>query len=188
MDILREIKSKGVAAPGSRHVLGLVDNFEHVGPNGKHVCLVFNAMGPDMSKFRRVFPRSRIPVPLMKSIARQLLLAIAFLHDTCQVIHSGSSLLWILLDNISILTWALDIKPQNILIETAKITEMFEHAPSDVFLPQRPPLDPPNDFYIESSQISSAEEDLARVTDVSVRLADFGTGNEPKQALDDSPP
>lgn len=91
MDVLGKIKSKGVATPGSQHVLGLLDNFEHVGPNGKHVCLVFKAMGPDMSKFRRLFPRSRVPVPLMKSISRQLLLALAFLHDDCKVIHSGSS-------------------------------------------------------------------------------------------------
>jgi hypothetical protein len=55
---------------------------------------------------------------------------------------------------------------------------MFEEAPSEVFLPQRPPLDPLNDFYIESSPISSAEEDLAHVTEVSVRLADFGTGDQ----------
>lgn len=93
MDILREIRSKGVGTSGSQHVLGLVDNFEHVGPNGKHVCLVFKAMGPDMSKFRRLFPRSRIPTSLMKSISRQLLLALAFLHEECQVIHSGSSLI-----------------------------------------------------------------------------------------------
>ncbi|KAI3319512.1 kinase-like protein [Xylariaceae sp. AK1471] len=158
VDILSKIKSKGVAALGSQHVLGLLDNFEHVGPNGKNVGLVFRAMGPDMSKFRRVFPKSRIPVPLMKGISRQLLLALAFLHDTCQVIHS-------------------DIKPQNILIETAKINEMFENAPSKAFLPQRLPLDPPNDFYIQSTQISSAEEDLSRVTEVSVRLADFGTAS-----------
>ncbi len=65
------------------------------------------------------------------------------------------------------------------LVETAKISEMFESAPSEVFLPQRPPLDPPNDFYIQSSQVSSAEEDLSHVTEVSVRLADFGTGDEP---------
>jgi len=56
---------------------------------------------------------------------------------------------------------------------------MFENAPSEVFLPLRLPLPPPKDFYIESSQISSAEEDLSRVAEVNVRLADFGTGDEP---------
>jgi serine/threonine-protein kinase SRPK3 len=89
MDILAKIKSKELVAVGSRHVLGPLNHFEHIGPNGKHVCLVFKAMGPSMSEFRRLFPKLRIPVPLMKRVARQLLQALAFLHDTCQVIHSG---------------------------------------------------------------------------------------------------
>ena len=93
MGILSEIRSKSTTVPGAQHVLGILDNFEHVGPNGKRACLVFKAMGPDMgpdmSKFRRVFPGSRIAVPLMKSISKQLLLSLAFLHDTCRVIHSG---------------------------------------------------------------------------------------------------
>ncbi|KAF7552117.1 hypothetical protein G7Z17_g4551 [Cylindrodendrum hubeiense] len=71
----------------------------------------------------------------------------------------------------------LDIKPQNILVETPAIDEMFEHAPSEVFRPRRLPLDPPNDFYMEAVQVFSAEEDLACTPNVSVRLADFGTAS-----------
>jgi serine/threonine-protein kinase SRPK3 len=52
---------------------------------------------------------------------------------------------------------------------------MFEQAPSEAFLPQHSPLEPPNDFYMESTQVSSAEKDLGRPTALSVRLADFGT-------------
>lgn len=74
------------------------------------------------------------------------------------------------------LTICLDIKPSNILIETSAINEMFEKAPSYVFQSDAPPLDPPKDFYMESIQVSSAEEDLTRPTDLSVRLGDFGTG------------
>jgi len=71
---------------------------------------------------------------------------------------------------------APDIKPQNILLETPAIDEMFQRAPSEAFTPQLPPLAPPNDFYRPSEQLSSAEQDLATATDISVRLADFGTG------------
>ncbi|KAI1122434.1 kinase-like protein [Nemania abortiva] len=158
VDILIAINSKSATAPGSQHVLGLLDRFEHAGPNGKHVCLVFKAMGPDMSRYRPTLPRYRIPVPLMKDITRQLLLALAFLHDTCQVIHC-------------------DIKQQNILIETAKINRMFENAPPKSFIPPHHPLDPLNDFYIKSSQIASSQEDLSCVTEISVRLAGFGTAS-----------
>ncbi|KAJ3555795.1 hypothetical protein NP233_g12125 [Leucocoprinus birnbaumii] len=164
LDILRDIRSKAAAAPESQHILSLLDTFEHVGPNGKHVCLVFKAMGPDMSRFRREFPSYRIPIPLLKSISRQLLLALAFLHDTCQVIHS-------------------DIKPEIILIETTKINVLFEMASLKTLLSRLPSFDPPNDFYIQSSQISSAKEDLSCATEVSIRLADFGTGGKPKLSM-----
>lgn len=70
----------------------------------------------------------------------------------------------------------LDIKPSNILIETLAINEMFEKAPSYIFESDAAPLDPPNDFYMESIQVSSAEEDLTQPADLSVRLVDFGTG------------
>jgi serine/threonine-protein kinase SRPK3 len=69
----------------------------------------------------------------------------------------------------------IDIKPQNILVETPAINKMFEQAPSAAFRPHRSPLEPPNDFYMESTQVSSAEEDIAHPTELSVRLADFGT-------------
>ncbi|KAK4041449.1 Serine/threonine-protein kinase [Parachaetomium inaequale] len=160
LDILGHIKAQSQTTPnpGSSHILGLLDMFEHVGPHGNHLCLVFKAMGPDMSRYRRLFPKQRIQIPLMKEISRQLLLALSCLHNECRVIHT-------------------DIKPQNMLVETPAISIMFEQAPSHVFLLQRSPAEPPNDFFMESTQVSSAEEDLTRPTDLSVRLADFGTSS-----------
>lgn len=72
-----------------------------------------------------------------------------------------------------------DIKPQNILLDTPAIKEMFEKAPSQVFMPQLAPLQPPSDFYRQSEQLSSGEEDLAQTTDLSIKLADFGAGTDP---------
>ncbi|EXU97719.1 serine/threonine protein kinase domain protein [Metarhizium robertsii] len=160
IDILKRIRSEIASDPGRHHILPLLDNFKHDGPNGNHACLVFPAMGPDMSKYRRLFPNLRIPLPLMKDISRQFLLALSYLHDTCQVIHTVS-----------------DIKPQNILIQTSAIKNMFKHAPSEAFKPDSLALPPPLDFYTESAQVSSAEEDLAHSTDISIMLADFGTAS-----------
>ena len=75
-----------------------------------------------------------------------------------------------------LLTAAADIKPSNILIETPAINEMFQKAPPEAFQSDASPLDPPNDFYMESVQVTSAEEDVTCPADLSVRLADFGTG------------
>ena len=49
---------------------------------------------------------------------------------------------------------------------------MFDQAPSEVFLPEKQTSE--HDFYVESTQVCSAEEDLAQPNDLSVRLADFG--------------
>ncbi|KAI1735516.1 kinase-like protein [Xylaria scruposa] len=155
LEVLKRITSRHAE---SHHVLGLLDEFRLAGPNGKHVCLVAKAMGPDLSKYRKLFPRRRIPVPIAKKISKQLLDALVFLHESCQVIHT-------------------DIKPQNILLETTEINEMFAHAPSEVFMPQSPPLPPPHDYYMQSEQVSSGEEDLTKPDDISVRLADFGTSS-----------
>ncbi|KAM7186317.1 Serine/threonine-protein kinase [Naviculisporaceae sp. PSN 640] len=158
LDILRHIRGLDTPHLGVSHVLGLLNEFEHRGPNGNHICLVFKPMGPDMTKYRRLFPKARIPLPMVKRIATQLLLALDFLHDKCGVIHT-------------------DIKPQNILLETPEIDRMFECAPSESFTPHFSPLAPPNDFYRPSEQVSSGKEDLATATDISIRLADFGTAS-----------
>ncbi len=77
---------------------------------------------------------------------------------------------------MSSLILSADIKPQNILLDTPAIRQMFEKAPPQAFAPRLPPLSPPNDFYRQSEQLSSGEEDLVHATDITVKLADFGTG------------
>ncbi|KAG8622769.1 hypothetical protein KVT40_009280 [Elsinoe batatas] len=59
------------------HLVTLLDHFKHVGPNGKHDCLVFEPMGPDVATY---FQRS-IPCWQGRSIGKQLLKALQCLHD-----------------------------------------------------------------------------------------------------------
>ncbi|KAI0912686.1 kinase-like protein [Ustulina deusta] len=94
---------------GANYIVGLQDAFKHSDLNGRHVCLVFKPMGSDMSHYRNLFSRAKLPIPVAKKVTKELLIALAFLHDSCQVIHT-------------------DIKPQNILIETSEINEMFQYA------------------------------------------------------------
>ncbi|OAA60807.1 serine protein kinase Sky1 [Cordyceps fumosorosea ARSEF 2679] len=151
IDILKHIRNEAVSDPRGLHILQLLDSFQHNGPNGAHACLVFPAMGPDMSKYRRLFPKLRISTQAIQIVSRQLLLALSFLHDTCRVMHT-------------------DIKPQNILIETPAIREIFDHAPPEVFESQEAARD---GNIMESVQVSSAQEDLAQSLRVSAKLADF---------------
>ncbi|KAK3615648.1 hypothetical protein LTR22_027351 [Elasticomyces elasticus] len=67
------------------HVVELLDNFRHVGPNGEHDCLVFEPMGPDVAA---CFERS-IPYRHCGQICKQLLTALQCLHDR-EVAHSDT--------------------------------------------------------------------------------------------------
>lgn len=94
LDVLKKINEKHsssttTATAGANHIVRLLDHFEHKGPHGTHLCLVFKAMGPALTEYRRLYPLLQLPVSQVKDIARQLLLALAYLHDTCQVIHTG---------------------------------------------------------------------------------------------------
>lgn len=94
MRILRHLAG---AAPieGQHHVTKLLAEFEHRGPNGTHKCLVFEPMGPSVNtmveelpqfKSRRREMNVRYPPDMAKSILKQFLQALAFLHSN-GVVH-----------------------------------------------------------------------------------------------------
>lgn len=89
--LLSQIRDKAVQTQGAggERILGLLDDFVHDGPNGRHVCLVFPPMGPDLTVTMALYEYGRFPVSVVKQIARDMLAALAFLHDECGVIHTG---------------------------------------------------------------------------------------------------
>ncbi|KAB8200201.1 kinase-like domain-containing protein [Aspergillus parasiticus] len=87
--ILRHI-TEVAPAEGVRYITRLLDEFEHRGPNGVHKCLVLEPMGPSVNtmveelpefKPRRRGMQIRYPLRMAKSILKQSLQALAFLHE-----------------------------------------------------------------------------------------------------------
>ncbi|EAW11290.1 serine/threonine-protein kinase [Aspergillus clavatus NRRL 1] len=87
--ILRHI-TEAAPAEAARHVTQLLGEFEHRGPNGVHRCLVFEPMGPSVNtmveelpqfKPRRRGMKIRYPLRMAKSVLKQSLQALAFLHE-----------------------------------------------------------------------------------------------------------
>ncbi|KAK0744020.1 kinase-like domain-containing protein [Schizothecium vesticola] len=77
---------------GHQHIRHLVDDFEHTGPNGTHVCLVFELMGETLERFHLNFTPANIPMPLMRKFTAQLVLALGWAHSlgiTHADIHPG---------------------------------------------------------------------------------------------------
>jgi serine/threonine-protein kinase SRPK3 len=72
--------------PGRAHIVALLDNFQVSSTQGRHLCLVHKPMG--------IFSKidGGLPVPLVKVVAKQLLLALDFLHRECHMVHTGALL------------------------------------------------------------------------------------------------
>lgn len=83
--------------PGRRHVIGFLDHFRHKGPNGNHVCMVFEVLGENLLGLIKRHQAKGVPVHLVKQIAKQILLGLDYMHRQCGVIHT-------------------DLKPENVLI------------------------------------------------------------------------
>lgn len=83
---------------GAWHVIELLGSFEHQGPNGRHLCLVFPVMGPNASTMveQKFWPDRRLlaryPLPIAKSMLKQLLGGLNFLHQN-GITHNGACLL-----------------------------------------------------------------------------------------------
>ncbi|KAF8877562.1 kinase-like domain-containing protein [Gymnopilus junonius] len=110
LEYLQRIRDSSLTHPGHSHVVQLLDHFYYRGPNGRHLCLVMDVMGQDMSSFARRCKYRRLPANLVRVISRQLLLGLDYLHQECDIIHT-------------------DIKPANILfVPPGNVSTFFEDA------------------------------------------------------------
>lgn len=76
---------------GRNYVSHLLEQFNHSGPNGDHVCLVFDVLGHHLGFQAAQHEDGKLPIKAVKQITRQLLLGLDFLHRECGIIHTGIS-------------------------------------------------------------------------------------------------
>ena len=79
------------------HIVQLLNSFIYYGQNGKHFCMVFEVMGVTLLEIIKKYNYKGIPIPLVRTITKQILIGLDFLHRICHIIHT-------------------DMKPENILI------------------------------------------------------------------------
>jgi len=79
------------------YVVQLLSAFLHNGPGGRHFCMVFEIMGVNLLEIIKRYNYRGIPLPIVRKIARQILMGLDYLHRECGIIHT-------------------DLKPENVLI------------------------------------------------------------------------
>jgi len=73
----------------------------HYGPNGKHFVMVFEILGVNLLEIMKRYDYKGIPVPLVRIMAKQILMGLDYLHRICRIIHT-------------------DLKPENVIVSLTK--------------------------------------------------------------------
>ncbi|KAH4018474.1 hypothetical protein HBH98_059240 [Parastagonospora nodorum] len=105
--LLKKVVDANEKHPGRAHVVSLLDSFNHKGPNGVHVCMVFEVLGENLLGLIKRWNHRGIPMPLVKQITKQVLLGLDYLHRECGIIHT-------------------DLKPENVLIEIGDVEQIVK--------------------------------------------------------------
>lgn len=75
--------------PGQSLIRGLYDTFDLQGPFGKHSCLVLQPMHMTLLEMMSLNPKP-FDLPLFRMTVKRLLLALDFLHNDAEIIHTGT--------------------------------------------------------------------------------------------------
>jgi len=105
--LLNKVVQANMDHPGRMHVVSLLDSFNHKGPHGMHVCMVFEVLGENLLGLIKRWNHRGIPMPLVKQITKQVLLGLDYLHRECGIIHT-------------------DLKPENVLIEIGDVEQIVK--------------------------------------------------------------
>ncbi|GFP98025.1 srsf protein kinase 1 [Phtheirospermum japonicum] len=80
-------------------VVKLLDHFKHSGPNGQHICMVFEYLGDNLLTVIKYSDYRGIPIHMVKEICFHILVGLDYLHRQLSIIHT-------------------DLKPENILLRS----------------------------------------------------------------------
>ncbi|XP_045464650.1 SRSF protein kinase 2-like [Harmonia axyridis] len=95
--ILKSVRESDPHDPKRNKTVQLLNDFKICGVNGVHVCMVFEVLGHHLLKLIIKSNYRGIPLSNVRTIIRQVLEGLDYLHAKCNIIHT-------------------DIKPENVLV------------------------------------------------------------------------
>ncbi len=95
-DVLR-YKSATEYSTQDCHTVQLLNSFVYNGANGQHFVMVFEILGVNLLEIMKRYDYKGIPIPLVRRMAKQILIGLDYLHRICKIIHT-------------------DLKPENVIV------------------------------------------------------------------------
>ncbi|XP_034392233.1 SRSF protein kinase 3 [Cyclopterus lumpus] len=132
--LLRCVRDSDPSDPYRETIVQLIDDFKISGVNGIHVCMVLEVLGHQLLKWIIKSNYMGLPLICVKTIIRQVLQGLDYLHTKCKIIHT-------------------DLKPENILLDVDEVYIRRLAAEATVW--QRAGAPPPS-----GSSVSTAPRDL----------------------------
>lgn len=145
--LLKCVRESDPNDPLGDKVVRLLDDFKINGVNGNHVCMVFEVLGHNLLKLIIRSNYEGIPLANVRSITRQVLEGLHYLHTKCHIIHT-------------------DIKPENILVtvDEAHVKRLAYEATQCQKLGARMPI----------SYVSTAPKEFQTTTTTAISVVNSG--------------
>ncbi|KAM6924422.1 SRSF protein kinase 3 [Xenentodon cancila] len=143
--LLRCVRDSDPSDPYRETVVQLIDDFKISGVSGVHVCMVLEVLGHQLLKWIIKSNYMGLPLICVKTIIRQVLQGLDYLHTKCKIIHT-------------------DIKPENILLVVDEVYVRRLAAEATIW--QRAGAPPPS-----GSSVSMAPRDQQLLSSVSDHIA-----------------
>ncbi|ORZ23840.1 kinase-like domain-containing protein [Lobosporangium transversale] len=111
--LLERVVQANPDSPGRKYVVELLDHFMHRGPNGLHVCMVFEVLGENLLSVIKRYRHRGIPIHLVRQIIHQVLMGLDYMHRECGIIHT-------------------DLKPENVLVCVEDVEQVVKGLIGDM--------------------------------------------------------